>query len=165
MPSRLSKASSFCHDMRRNAQNMSVVWERHGSSRSLLFLALLVRVVSQLAICTFQVGTSNSPTRVRLVRCTFWLPPKKPKTLGLCVLWVLRKTWQTHLDYSDSFDSSQMIFHISQVMWLEWHLLTVTLFTCPKGLTTEIGFLSLYPRLRDSPLGAGGESCNLGKRL
>ena len=42
--------------MRRNAQNMSVVWERHGSSRSLLFLALLVRRVSQPA-CHLHVPT------------------------------------------------------------------------------------------------------------
>ena len=33
-----------------------------------------------------------------------------------------------------------------------------------KDLSTEIG-KSLFPRLRDSPLGAGGESRNLGKRL
>ena len=39
--------------------------------------------------------------------------------------------------YSDSFDKSQMAFHIPKTMWLEWHLLRVTLFSCPKGVNVS----------------------------
>ena len=30
-----------------------------------------------------------------------------------------------------------MAFHISEMMWLEWHLLTVTLFSCLEGVTVS----------------------------
>ena len=36
---------------------------------------------------------------------------------------------QWHPAYGDSFDRSQMAFSISKMMWLQWLLLTVTLFT------------------------------------
>ena len=36
--------------------------------------------------------------------------------------------------YSDSFDRTQMACYISTLMWLEWHLLTLTLFSCPEGV-------------------------------
>ena len=42
-----------------------------------------------------------------------------------------------HPSYSTSIDSSQMVFHIPTMMWLEWHLLTVTLLSCPKGVTVN----------------------------
>ena len=42
-----------------------------------------------------------------------------------------------HPGYSDSFDRSQMTSHIPKMMWLEWHLLRVTLFSCPEGVTVS----------------------------
>ena len=43
----------------------------------------------------------------------------------------------TRPGYSDSFDGSQMALHKTKLMWLEWHLLTVTLFSCPEGVTVS----------------------------
>ena len=39
--------------------------------------------------------------------------------------------------YSDSFDRSQMAFHMYKMMWLQWNLLTVTLFSYPEGVTVS----------------------------
>ena len=47
-----------------------------------------------------------------------------------------RSQWhrlQWHPCYSDTFDSSQMASHESELMSLQWHLLTMTLLLYPEG--------------------------------
>ena len=44
---------------------------------------------------------------------------------------------QWHSGYNDSFESSQLSINISQMMRLEWHLLTLTHFSCPMSVTVR----------------------------